>query len=571
MVNVIILRILIYYELNLMNEAKEVDKPTNFIRNIIDKDLSEQLHQQVKTRFPPEPNGYLHIGHAKSICLNFGLSADYQGSCNLRFDDTNPTKEDIEYVDAIKKDISWLGFEWAGEVNFSSNYFPKFYAYAVELIEKGLAYVDFSTVDEMKVLRGNLTEAGKNSPYRETTPEQNLADFQKMKEGGYKEGECVLRAKIDMSSSFMCLRDPAIFRIKFAHHHQTADKWCIYPMYDFAHCLSDAIEEITHSLCTLEFQDNRRLYDWVLDNIEAFNKPNRPHQYEFSRLNLEYTVMSKRKLHQLVDDKLVTGWNDPRMPTISGMRRRGYTPTSIRTFTDRIGISKVDSATEMGVLEASVRDDLNVIAERTMGVIDPVKLVIKNRQGGVETIQAPKHPQNEDMGKREIHFSNELYIDRADFIETAPNKKWKRLAVGKEVRLRNAYVVKAESFDTDTDGKITTIYCSYDADTLGKNPADGRKIKGVIHFVEATTAVDAEFHLYDRLFSVENPLKAESFEEVINPLSLIIKKGFVEPAMAEVAKEKAYQFEREGYFCRDNQSSELVFNKTVGLRDTWSN
>ena len=570
MVNVIILRILIYYELNLMNEAKAVDKPTNFIRNIIDKDLSEQLHQQVKTRFPPEPNGYLHIGHAKSICLNFGLSRDYQGECNLRFDDTNPTKEDVEYVEAIKKDISWLGFEWAGEINFSSNYFSKFYEYAVELINKELAYVDFSSPEEIKQRRGSLTERGENSPYRDTSAAENLNHFEKMKNGDYQEGECVLRAKIDMSSSFMCLRDPAIYRIKFAHHHQTGNDWCIYPMYDFAHCLSDAIEGITHSLCTLEFQDNRRLYDWFLENITEFNRDNRPHQYEFSRLNLEYTVMSKRKLHQLVEEKLVNGWDDPRMPTISGMRRRGYTPASIQSFADRIGISKVDSTTEMSILEASVRDDLNVISPRTMGVIDPVKVVIENYQGeGVETIQAAIHPQNEAMGKRKIHFGKELYIDRADFIETAPNKKWKRLSIGKEVRLRNAYVIKGERFETDDEGNITTIYCSYDAETLGKNPADGRKIKGVIHFVEASTALPAKFNLYDRLFTVENPVKTDDFASVINESSLVVKHGFVEPSMQDVPVEKAYQFEREGYYCRDNKSTELVFNKTVGLRDTW--
>ena len=570
MVNVIILRILIYYELNLMNETKAVDKPTNFIRNIIDKDLSEQLHQQVKTRFPPEPNGYLHIGHAKSICLNFGLSKDYQGECNLRFDDTNPTKEDVEYVEAIKKDISWLGFEWAGEINFSSNYFSKFYEYAVELINKELAYVDFSSPEEIKQRRGSLTERGENSPCRDTSAAENLNHFEKMKNGDYQEGECVLRAKIDMSSSFMCLRDPAIYRIKFAHHHQTGNDWCIYPMYDFAHCLSDAIEGITHSLCTLEFQDNRRLYDWFLENITEFNRDNRPHQYEFSRLNLEYTVMSKRKLHQLVEEKLVNGWDDPRMPTISGMRRRGYTPASIQSFADRIGISKVDSTTEMSILEASVRDDLNVISPRTMGVIDPVKVVIENYQGeGVETIQAAIHPQNEAMGKRKIHFGKELYIDRADFIETAPNKKWKRLSIGKEVRLRNAYVIKGERFETDDEGNITTIYCSYDAETLGKNPADGRKIKGVIHFVEASTALPAKFNLYDRLFTVENPVKTDDFASVINESSLVVKHGFVEPSMQDVPVEKAYQFEREGYYCRDNKSTELVFNKTVGLRDTW--
>ncbi len=548
------------------------DKPTNFIRNIIDKDLSQQLHTQVQTRFPPEPNGYLHIGHAKSICLNFGLAEDYQGKCNLRFDDTNPTKEDVEYVDAIKNDISWLGFQWDSEVKFSSNYFTKFYDYALELIEKNLAYVDFLSADEIRKYRGTLTQTGVNSPYRTASVTDNLAFFKKMKGGEYKEGECILRAKIDMSSSFMCMRDPAIFRIKFANHHQTADDWCIYPMYDFAHCLSDAIENITHSLCTLEFQDNRRLYDWVLENITEFNKPNRPHQYEFSRLNLKYTLMSKRKLHQLVADKLVDGWDDPRMPTIIGLKRRGYTPASIREFVARIGVSKVDSMTEMNILEAALRDNLNVLAPRSMAVIDPVKVVIENyANDNIETILAPIHPQNEQMGKREINFGKTLFIDRADFIETAPNKKWKRLAIGKEVRLRNAYVIKAERLELDASGQITTIYCNYDANTLGKNPEDGRKVKGVIHFVEASTALAAQFNLYDRLFIVENPAKSDNFAEVINPNSLIIKQGFVEANMANAQPEKAYQFEREGYFCQDNKAKGLVFNKTVGLRDSWSN
>lgn len=552
-----------------MSEISDT-KPTNFIRNIIDSDLENQVQQTVHTRFPPEPNGYLHIGHAKSICLNFGLAQDYQGECNLRFDDTNPGKEDIEYVEAIKQDVKWLGFEWSGEPKYSSHYFDRFYQYAQELIEKGLAYVCFLNAEETRAYRGSLTEAGKPSPYRETSVKENLDLFTKMKNGDFKEGECVLRAKIDMASSFMCLRDPALYRIRYAEHHQTGDAWCIYPMYDFAHCISDAIEKITYSLCTLEFQDNRRLYDWVLEHLDDFNLPTRPHQYEFSRLNLAYTVMSKRKLHQLVDEKLVEGWHDPRMPTISGMRRRGYTPASLRDFADRIGISKVDSMTEMSILEASIRDDLNQVAPRTMGVIHPVKLVIENYpEDKVETLEAPVHPQNESMGKRTIHFSRELYIDQADFIETAPNKKWKRLSLGKEVRLRNAYVIKGERIEQDEQGNITTIYASYDSDTLGKNPADGRKVKGVIHFVEATTALPAEFRLYDRLFTVENPAKSEDFESVLNPDSLIIQSGFVEPSMAQAPAEKAYQFEREGYFCRDNQTDQMVFNKTTGLRDTW--
>ncbi|MEA1989968.1 MAG: glutamine--tRNA ligase [Pseudomonadota bacterium] len=552
-------------------KSEAVDRPVNFIRNIINDDLASHKHEQVHTRFPPEPNGYLHIGHAKSICLNFGTAADYNGQCNLRFDDTNPAKEDMEYVDSIKQDVSWLGFDWAGDICYSSNYFDKFYGYAVELIEKGLAYVCFLNAEESREYRGSLKEPGKDSPYRDTSVEENLALFAKMKNGEFKEGECVLRAKIDMSSSFMCMRDPTLYRVRFEHHHQTGDKWCIYPMYDYAHCISDAIEGVTHSLCTLEFQDNRRLYDWVLEHLNDFDKPDRPHQYEFSRLNLEYTVMSKRKLHQLVDDKLVEGWNDPRMPTISGMRRRGYTSASIRDFAERIGISKVDSMTEMSILEAAVRDDLNVVAPRSMAVLDPIKVIIENYQGELEILMAPIHPQNEAMGKREIYFGRELYIDRADFTEVAPNGKFMRLALDKEVRLRNAFVIKGLRADYDADGNVTTVYCTYDPETHGKNPADGRKVKGVIHFVESTKAIPAEFRLYDRLFTAENPAKEDDFEAVINPDSLSVKHGFVEAGLLNSEPEKAYQFEREGYFCRDNQSGDKqVYNRTVALRDTWS-
>lgn len=550
-----------------MNETTQ----TNFIRHQIDADLAAKTHTKIHTRFPPEPNGYLHIGHAKSICLNFGLAQDYQGQCNLRFDDTNPTKENIEYIQAIKQDIAWLGFEWQNEC-YSSNYFDKFYDYAIELIEKNLAYVCFLDAEKTKDYRGTLKKAGKNSPYRDTDAKQNLALFAKMRAGDFKEGECVLRAKIDMANDFMCLRDPALYRIRFETHHQTADAWCIYPMYDFAHCISDAIEGISHSLCTLEFQDNRRLYDWILEHLDDFNQPNRPHQYEFSRLNLEYTVMSKRKLQILVEKNLVSGWNDPRMPTISGLRRRGYTPAAIRDFTHRIGISKVDSTTDMKILEDALRDDLNAKAPRTMGVINPIKVVIENYpEDKIETLTAPIHPQNEAMGKREILFSRELYIDKADFMEVAPNKKFKRLALNKEVRLRNAYVIKANTFDTDFDGNITTVYATYDPDTLGKNPIDGRKVKGVIHFVEASRALAAKFRIYDRLF-LENPGKNDNFEQLINPKSLVITYGIVEPTLEKSKPELAYQFEREGYFCRDNQATdELTFNKTVGLRDTWNN
>lgn len=556
--------------MNNNGKTETVARPVNFIRNIINDDLATHKHEQVQTRFPPEPNGYLHIGHAKSICLNFGLAEDYQGLCNLRFDDTNPSKEELEYVNAIKKDVAWLGFNWSGDIRYSSNYFDQFYAYASELIGKGLAYVCFLNAEETREYRGSLKEAGKNSPYRDTSPEENMALFEKMKNGGFKEGECVLRAKIDMASSFMCLRDPALYRVRFETHHQTGDAWCIYPMYDFAHCISDAIEGVTHSLCTLEFQDNRRLYDWVLDNLNDFDRPDRPHQYEFSRLNLEYTVMSKRKLHQLVDDNLVSGWDDPRMPTISGLRRRGYTAASLRDFAERIGISKVDSMTGMDILEASIRDDLNKIAPRSMAVMDPIKVVIENYEGEPQSIQAPVHPQNEAMGKREIFFGKELYIDRADFLEVAPNGKYQRLALDKEVRLRNAYIIKGVRAEKDDDGNFTTIYCTYDADTLGKNPADGRKVKGVIHFVEATKALPAVFRIYDRLFSVENPAKEADFEAVLNTGSLEVKQGFVEPGLVNSEPEKAYQFEREGYFCRDNQSGDVqVYNRTVALRDTW--
>ena len=554
-----------------MKSQYQDEKATNFIRNVINEDLSSSKHIRIKTRFPPEPNGYLHIGHAKSICLNFGTAADYDGSCNLRFDDTNPAKEDIEYVNSIKKDVKWLGFSWDGDVKFSSNYFDRFYLYAEELISKGLSYVCFLSSDEIRAHRGTLKEPGENSPYRETSIEDNLTLFRTMKAGDFKEGECVLRAKIDMSSSFMCMRDPTLYRIRFETHHQTNDDWCIYPMYDFAHCLGDAIEGVTHSLCTLEFQDNRRIYDWLLEHLDEFNKTDRPHQYEFSRLNLEYATTSKRKLKLLVDSNHVSGWNDPRMSTISGLRRRGYTAMSIRDFSERVGVSKVNSLTDISILESSIRDDLNATAPRSMAVVNPIKLVIENYlEGKIESLNAPVHPQNEAMGTREIFFSREIYIDKEDFVGVPPNNKYKRLAINKEVRLRNAYVIKATHFDSDNDGNIKTVYCSYDPDTLGKNPSDGRKVKGVIHFVESSKAVSAEFRIYDRLFLESNPAKFDDLSSSINPNSLEIKNGFVEPSLASAKAEKAYQFEREGYFCRDSESEGLVFNKTVGLRDTWN-
>ena len=547
-------------------ENAENTRTHNFITQIIDEDLASGKHKSVHTRFPPEPNGYLHIGHAKSICLNFGLAKEYQGLCNLRFDDTNPVKEDVEYVDSIKADVEWLGFKWEGEPRYASDYFDALYGYAIELIEKGLAYVDELSPDEMREYRGTLTEPGKNSPYRDRSVEENLALFERMKNGEFAEGTLSLRAKIDMASPFMVMRDPVLYRIKFASHHQTGDKWCIYPMYDFTHCISDAIERITHSLCTLEFQDNRRLYDWVLENI-SIERP-LPHQYEFSRLNLEGTLTSKRKLLKLVNEGIVDGWNDPRMPTISGLRRRGYTPASLREFCRRIGVTKQDNVVEYSALEACIREDLNENAPRAMAVIDPVRVVIENFEGE-ETLTAPNHPNRPELGERQLPFTKELYIDRADFREEA-NKQYKRLVLGKEVRLRNAYVIKAERVEKDANGEITTIFCTYDPETLGKNPADGRKVKGVIHWVSAVHNHPAEFRLYERLFTVPNPGAAEEIESVLNPTSLVVKHGFVEQSLANAEPEKGYQFEREGYFCADNKDSRpehLVFNLTVSLKE----
>ena len=547
-------------------ETTENARPHNFITQIIDEDLASGKHQRVHTRFPPEPNGYLHIGHAKSICLNFGLAKEYNGLCNLRFDDTNPVKEDVEYVDSIKADVEWLGFKWEGEPRYASDYFDALYGYAIELIKKGLAYVDELSPDEMREYRGTLTEPGKNSPYRDRSVEENLALFERMKNGEFAEGTLSLRAKIDMASPFMVMRDPVIYRIKFASHHQTGDKWCIYPMYDFTHCISDAIERITHSLCTLEFQDNRRLYDWVLENI-SIERP-LPHQYEFSRLNLEGTLTSKRKLLKLVNEGIVDGWNDPRMPTISGLRRRGYTPASIREFCRRIGVTKQDNVVEYSALESCIRDDLNQNAPRAMAVIDPVRVVIENFEGE-EMLTAPNHPNRPELGERQLPFTKEIYIDRADFREEA-NKQYKRLVLGKEVRLRNAYVIKAERVEKDANGEITTIFCTYDPETLGKNPADGRKVKGVIHWVSATHNHPAEFRLYERLFTVPNPGAEENIESVLNPTSLVVKHGFVEQSLGNAEVEKGYQFEREGYFCADSKDSHpehLVFNLTVSLKE----
>jgi glutaminyl-tRNA synthetase len=537
---------------------------TNFIKNQIQTDLDNHLHSSIVLRFPPEPNGFLHIGHAKSIFLNFGLAQEYGGKCNLRLDDTNPSKENIEYINAIKANVKWLGFKW-DNLTYSSDYFDAFYQYARELIEKGLAYVCFLTSEEMREYRGTLTEKGKNSPYRDTSVAENVTHFEYMKQGKYSEGECVLRLKIDMSSPFMILRDPTIYRIMKQSHHQTGDKWCMYPMYDFAHPISDGIENITHSLCTLEFQDNRRLYDWVLEHLDDFNIPYRPHQFEFSRLNLAYTLMSKRKLASLVENNQVSGWDDPRLPTLAGVKRRGYSAGALKIFTDRIGISKVDSVTDFKILEDCVREDLNTHALRSMAVINPLEVEITNFESDMLVLSAPNHPQNPDMGNREIYFSQHIYIDRDDFLPTAPNNKYKRLAVDKEVRLRNSFVIKATHFKEE-NGEITKVYATYDKDTLGKNPADGRKVKGVIHFVEKTTAKPCEFRMYDTLFTMEQP----GSDDEINPQSLRIENGFVEKNI-NTTEFTTYQFEREGYFCLDKDTTEelVVCNNTVSLRSNF--
>lgn len=555
-----------------MATSEAPSTPSNFIRQIIDKDLDSGKHSNIVTRFPPEPNGYLHVGHAKSICLNFGIAQSYQGVCNLRFDDTNPEKENPEYIESIRNDVEWLGFQWPGEPKFASNYFDQLHGYAIELIKAGKAYVCELTPDEARQYRGNLKEPGKDSPYRNRSVEENLDLFDRMKNGEFEEGKMVLRAKIDMASPNMNMRDPIIYRIRFAEHHQTGDKWCVYPMYDFTHPISDALEGITHSLCTLEFEDHRPLYDWLLDNISI---ECHPQQIEFARLQLNYTVTSKRKLKQLVDEGHVTAWNDPRMPTISGMRRRGYTPAAIRRFCDSIGVAKANSTVDVAMLEAAIRDDLNDNAPRAMCVLNPLKITIQNYpEGQVEQLSAPLHPQKE-MGERTLPFTREVFIDKDDFREEA-NKKFKRLVLGKEVRLRNAYVIRADEVIKDADGEITEIICTYDPDTLGKNPEDGRKVKGVIHWVSATESLPAEVRLYDRLFLDENPdgNKEKSFLELINPEALtVVKTARVEPSVAEGQPEQGYQFEREGYFCidsKDSQPDQLVLNKTIGLRDTWA-
>ncbi|MCP5315709.1 MAG: glutamine--tRNA ligase/YqeY domain fusion protein [Chromatiaceae bacterium] len=544
--------------------------PTNFIRQIIDKDLASGKHQRIHTRFPPEPNGYLHIGHAKSIVLNFGIAQDYPGTCNLRFDDTNPAKEEEEFVAAIKEDVRWLGYDWT-ELRFASDYFEQLYEHAVQLIKSGKAFVCDLTAEEVKETRGTLTEPGRESPFRNRPIEENLDLFQRMRAGEFPDGSRTLRARIDMASPNINLRDPALYRIRHGLiHHQTGDEWCIYPMYDYTHPISDAIEGITHSLCTLEFEDHRPLYDWVLDNIVI---DCHPRQIEFSRLNLEYTVMSKRRLTQLVQEKRVAGWDDPRMPTIAGLRRRGYTPESIRSFCEAIGVTKSEGTVEMGVLENSIRGHLDAMAPRRMAVLDPLKLVITNYPGdGSELLQASNHPKDESMGTRELAFTREVFIDRADFREEA-NKKYKRLVLGGEVRLRNAYVIRCDEAIKDDAGNIIELRCTYDPETLGHNP-EGRKVRGVIHWVSASQGVRAEIRLYDRLFSIAEPGKDHDFHKDINPDSLrVLRECVVEPALAHVASDERFQFEREGYFCLDSKDSapgRLVFNRIVSLRDSWS-
>lgn len=554
---------------------EETSKPSNFIRNIIDADIASGKHGgRVATRFPPEPNGYLHIGHAKSICLNFGIAEDYHGTCNLRFDDTNPHKENVEFVEAIKRDVRWLGYDWGDRLFYASDYFERLYEYAVELIRKDKAYVCDLTPEQTREYRGTLTEPGKDSPFRTRSVEENLDLFSRMRAGDFKDGEKILRAKIDMAASNMNLRDPAIYRIRHGVvHHQTGEAWCIYPMYDFTHCLSDAIESITHSLCTLEFEDHRPLYDWFLDTLDV---EHHPQQIEFSRLELEYTITSKRKLTQLVDEGHVEGWDDPRMPTLAGMRRRGYTPASIRDFCDRIGVTKSTNNVEMSVLENCVREDLNQCAPRRMAVLHPLKVVIENYpEDRCETLQAANHPQDESMGVRELPFTRELYIDRADFLEVAPNKKFKRLVTGGEVRLRNAYVIRCDEVIKDGDGEIIELRCSYDPDTLSKNP-EGRKVKGVIHWVSAPHAVAAEVRLYDRLFNQPNPgsdREGGEFTDHLNPESLLtLTRCYLEPNLRDAGPGDFFQFEREGYFCADPDPSHglPVFNRTVTLRDSWA-
>lgn len=555
-----------------MSETENTKKD-HFIWARIREDVAQGKNEgKVVTRFPPEPNGFLHIGHAKSICLNFGTAIEFGGACNLRFDDTNPEKEEQAYIDAIREDVHWLGFEWAGEPRHASDYFDYLYESAVKLIKDGKAYVCGLNAEQAREYRGTLTEPGKNSPHRDQSVEENLDLFERMRKGEFEEGQYVLRAKIDMASPNINMRDPIIYRIRFAEHHQTGDKWCIYPMYDFTHCLSDAVEGITHSLCTLEFEDHRPLYDWVINEVDT---PVKPQQIEFARLNLNYTVTSKRKLKQLVDEGHVEGWNDPRMPTISGLRRRGYTPASIRNFCERIGVTRSDSVVDVGMLEHAIREDLEHSAPRAMCVLRPLKVVITNyEEGKEESIQAPVHQKYEEMGKRTLMFGREIYIDQSDF-EIVPPPKYKRLTVDKEIRLRNSYVIKCNEYITDDDGNVVELRCTYDPDTLGKNP-EGRKVKGVIHWVSAEHGVPCHVNVYDRLFKDENPDsdKEVHFLEHLNPESLEVLDGAIaEPSLANAKPEDRFQFEREGYFAVDLEKTDdgrLVFNRTVTLRDSWA-
>lgn len=557
---------------NLKKDNLNDSKPLNFINEIINEDLNNNKFNKVHTRFPPEPNGYLHIGHAKSICLNFGLAQDYNGLCNLRFDDTNPTKENIEYVNSIKEDIKWLGFDWEDRLYFASDYFDQLYEFALKLIKKNKAYVDSQTLEEIRIARGTPTSPGKESPFRNRSVDENLELFQQMKEGKFKDGEHVLRAKIDMASPNMNLRDPIMYRIRHAEHHRTGNKWCIYPMYDWAHGQSDSIEKISHSICTLEFENHRPLYDWFLNELEIHH----PRQIEFARLNLSYTVMSKRKLLQLVEEKIVDGWDDPRMPTISAFRRRGFTPESIRNFSERIGVAKRDNIIDVALLEHSIREDLNKKAKRVMAVLKPLKVIIKNYPDDkIEELEAINNPEDESMGKRLIPFSKEIYIEKDDFQEN-PHKKFFRLSPGKEVRLRYAYIIKCEEVIKDENGNITELHCTYDPDTKSGTGISNKKVKGTIHWVSSKHAIDAEVRLYDRLFITENPdeNKEEDFKNFINPNSLeILYTAKLEPGLKNAQPEEKFQFERQGYFCIDSKYStkeKLIFNRTVPLRDSWA-
>ena len=546
----------------------DTEPRSNFLRTQIQSDLDAGVVDRVVTRFPPEPNGFLHIGHAKSITVNFGLAQQYGGVCNLRFDDTNPEKESQVFIDAIQADVKWLGYEWDGDVRYASSYFQQFYEWALHLIDEGKAYVCDLSADEARDYRGTLTSPGKNSPYRDRSIDENHALFAAMKAGEFEDGSRVLRAKIDMASPNINLRDPTLYRIRRVAHHQTGDEWVIYPTYDYAHGQEDAIEGISHSICTLEFEDHKPLYDWFIDNLPV---PSRPRQYEFARLNVNYTVTSKRKLKLLVDSGVVSGWDDPRMPTIAGMRRRGYTPAALRHFCEEVGTSRSDGVVDVAMLESAVRNDLNVSAPRAMAVLNPLKLQITNLEAA-EVLLVANHPADDTQGKREVQFGPEIWIDKDDFRQEA-NKKFKRLVLGKRVRLRGGYVIEAERCDVDADGEVTAVYASIVPQTLGEDPDDGVKAKGVIHWVDATTGISAEIRSYDRLFTVEDPSKADNMDDVINPTSLVVGQAIVEASLASADPEDRFQFEREGYFVADrfdHTSDKPVFNRVIGLRDTWA-